>query len=153
MTIEIDQSGKIEDTARDTVIALSNDIQKTIRIPKRVKRQLQEIYRRQGKSRLFVLVVFSVGVYFVLRYLKGEHHVTIDVEYTGHEKAVLYFLSRMRSTSLITFGHVGKSSPADRLASKVSHDLERPTKTLTYEEILRVAQKMTETSEDEARAA
>lgn len=39
MEIEVDQSVKIEDTAGDTVLAFSNDVQRAIVIPAAVKRE------------------------------------------------------------------------------------------------------------------
>jgi len=46
MKIEIDQSGKIEETNVDTVIALSNGVKFSVRIHRRTKRRLQEEFRK-----------------------------------------------------------------------------------------------------------
>lgn len=48
MKFEIDQSGRVEYTSHNTVLALSNDIQYSIIAPAKVKRQLQEMFRREG---------------------------------------------------------------------------------------------------------
>ena len=64
MKIEIDQSGKVEDTAKPTVIAYANGNSRAILIPASNKRQLQELYRRVGKPRLFIPQVFALGVFF-----------------------------------------------------------------------------------------
>ena len=66
MKIEIDQSGRIEETNRDTILALPSDISFSIKINRRTKRKLLEYFRRQGKPRLFTIKVFSAGLYFLI---------------------------------------------------------------------------------------
>lgn len=51
MQIEIDQSGKIEDTSKDTVLALSNGTQFSIKISRNIKRELQNIFRKNKEPR------------------------------------------------------------------------------------------------------
>lgn len=55
MNIEIDQSGKIENTNKDTVIAFSDDTCGSILIKAVDKREIQKIFRDIGKSRIFYL--------------------------------------------------------------------------------------------------
>jgi len=47
--IEVDQSGKIEQTNKDTVLALSNEISYAVLIPARVKREAINLLRATGK--------------------------------------------------------------------------------------------------------
>ena len=54
MSFQIDQSGKIEDTAKNTVIAFSNDIQASVFISKKTKRQVQEAFRYHGEISFFI---------------------------------------------------------------------------------------------------
>lgn len=85
MRIEIDQSGKVEDTARPTVLAYANSKIRVIVIPAASKRKLQEMYRRIGQPRLFVYQVFALGVYQLIRLLRQPHIITIDTEYPGKD--------------------------------------------------------------------
>jgi len=54
MRVEIDQSGKIEDKSKVTIIAFSDGVSFSVKIPGRVKRQLQEEFRRRGEPQLFI---------------------------------------------------------------------------------------------------
>ncbi len=58
MSFELDQSGKIEDTARATVIDFANDHHGAIKIAAAEKRFLLEVYRLLGKPKMFTLQVF-----------------------------------------------------------------------------------------------
>jgi len=49
--VEIDQSGKMNNLARDTVLAFSNDVQHAIRIPAAVKRSMVRYLRQKDKSK------------------------------------------------------------------------------------------------------
>ena len=53
MRIEINQSNKVEQTNKDTIIDVSNKKSFTILISRKIKRKLQEEFRKQGKPRLF----------------------------------------------------------------------------------------------------
>lgn len=48
MTYQIDQSGKIEQTAQDTILAYANSTEYALRIPKKLKRKIQELFRVNG---------------------------------------------------------------------------------------------------------
>lgn len=86
MKIYIDQSGKIEQTNKATVLAFSNTIQYAILIPAKVKRQLQGIYRRAGRPRIYIYKTFAAGVFFLIeKYLPKITELVIDIEYPGKE--------------------------------------------------------------------
>lgn len=61
MKYEIDQSGKIEQTNKNTVLCLSNDKWDSVLILARTKRQIQEIFRRNGQIRNYVILPFVQG--------------------------------------------------------------------------------------------
>jgi hypothetical protein len=116
MRVEIDQSGRIEETNRDTIIAFSNDRQLSIRIPRRVKCQLLEIFQQQGKPTVFKYKVFALGIVILLR--KSEItpknlSLIIDREYPGHEDSIRDIIwSRVGREVEIDFESVGKHSGA-----------------------------------------
>lgn len=88
MSIEIDQSNKIEKTNKDTIIGLSNNKKFTALISAKIKRKLQEEFRKQGKPRLFVYRTFIAGIVLLLKYAQINNltHITIDLEYLTQDK-------------------------------------------------------------------
>lgn len=65
MSYQIDQSGKIEQTSKVTVIALSNSKQASIILKAKDKRDLQGIFRQAGKPKVFTIQVFSALTYLL----------------------------------------------------------------------------------------
>ena len=61
MKVEIDQSGKVEETEHDTILATSKG--NTVKITARTKRRLQETFRKIGRPRNFVIYIFAVSVF------------------------------------------------------------------------------------------
>ena len=90
MHIEVDQSGKIEDTATDTVLAFSNAEDFAILIPAEVKRAcIQELRRRGRRGKSLYRRVFVVGLFLLLKdHIQMCSLVTIDVEYTGQNAMI-----------------------------------------------------------------
>jgi len=62
MTYQIDQSGKIEQTEKYTVLALSNENHFAVILSAKNKRRLQEMFRILGAPRLFIDYVFAALV-------------------------------------------------------------------------------------------
>jgi hypothetical protein len=123
--VEIEQSGKMENLAQDTILALSNDVQRAIWIPAAVKRKAVARLRWEGKSKLrAVLRLFVAGLFLLIKEdLKRINQVTIDTEYTGYEADIrgmlLHRIQRvepMFEKERLVFRGVGKKSPAHRLA-------------------------------------
>ena len=145
MELEIDQSVKIEDTAHDTVLAFSNDVQRAILIPAAVKREALAYLREHGKSRkVSVLMVFAAGLFLLLRDVAESIALAvIDQEYIGHEALIKdRLLRRLRAEGLhvypdmFAFGCVGKRSRAHYLALAVHRDEVKPNHRVTLEELL-----------------
>lgn len=68
MHIEVDQSGKVEDTATNTVIAFSNEKKRAILIPATVKRACLQELRQEGKTgKSIYRRLFVVGLLFLLK--------------------------------------------------------------------------------------
>lgn len=124
MIIEIDQSGKVEDTSKPTVIAFANGLERSILIAGKEKRELQKFFRRVGKRRMFIYHVFVILVFLLARdYVRKIDRLVIDPEYPGQEELLrrllwekLHAVDRKFELSQITFKRVGKGSPAHLLA-------------------------------------
>ena len=124
MEVHIDQSIKIEQTNRDTIIGVSNHVSFTIALKGSVKKLLQKDFRKFGEPRSFVLRTFSAAVVVALLHGKfGEHQqVAIDKEYDGHEDMLLKLMTIMWKASTnhtfpaIHFLNIGKGSPAHKVA-------------------------------------
>jgi len=120
MIIEIDQSGKIEQTNRHTVIAFSNSKKKSIMISASEKKKIQSEFRRIGRPRMFVYQTFNIMIFILLkRYIKKIDRIIIDKEYPGKEKVMknqivdLFNKSQIEiDPKLILFKEIGKKSNA-----------------------------------------
>lgn len=96
MSYQIDQSGKIEQTSKITVIAISNSKQASIILKAKDKRDLQNIYRQAGKPKVFAIQVFSALTYILLEKAKIEiGMVYIDKEYPGHEDIIKSYINQL----------------------------------------------------------
>lgn len=88
MIIEIDQSGKIEETAHDTVIGFADKkgFTRSVMITAQEKRKLQKFFRQLSKPRFYTYKVFSVLVFMLAKdYLHKLDRLVIDTEYPGYE--------------------------------------------------------------------
>lgn len=124
---QIDQSGKIEQTNKVTVIAFSNGKKGSIKLKAKDKRYLQDIYRQAGKPRSYILQVFSALLYLLFEKFKLEKiMVIIDKEYPGSDDLIRSYLIQLAnkkgkiklSADQLRFGLVGKGSSVHGVASK-----------------------------------
>lgn len=140
--IQIDQSGKIEQTNLNTIIALSNNMRYSLVLPKKVKRILQEIFRKQQRPRMFIYDTFAALIALVLIKTKPLSKILIDKEYKNEDliKArILEFLKKHNKIKFnpdIEFTLVGKSSPAHILAAKVANKKIIPNLVVSLEDIV-----------------
>src|SRR5260221_7538022 len=83
--VEIDQSGRIEFTSQDTILAFANGINYSILIPSQVKQRcIQNLRRRYHKLKEPYLKMFVVGLFILLRNrTKQLDMVIIDTEFKG----------------------------------------------------------------------
>ncbi|TSC91653.1 MAG: Uncharacterized protein CEN92_235 [Candidatus Berkelbacteria bacterium Licking1014_96] len=89
MKIEIDQSGRIEDTSKLSVVAYSNDHHKSLLITARDKKTIQVVFRKMGQPKLFVYKLFAVAIFVLIKNeLKRIDQIIIDREYTGYENLI-----------------------------------------------------------------
>jgi hypothetical protein len=143
MKYQIDQSGKIEQTSLNTIIALANDKQYSLLLSKKSKRILQQFFRVQNKSQVFIYLTFAILVTIILKEVKPKNKVIIDSEYPGHEALIKNIIKNTLkqfniSTPPLEFNLVGKSSPAHDLAAKVAHNKKKANKKVSLEEVLKI---------------
>ncbi len=144
--VEVDQSGKVEYTREDTVLAFANGITRTVLIPATVKRDCVTMFRLMGqKGSVFYLQLFAIALFFLLK----EHgaqlsNIIIDEEYYGREGDIKRYLLNLFhragtavSARQIHFGYVGKASTAHALAKATLRGKKKPDKILTVAEIMR----------------
>lgn len=144
MNIEIDQSGKVEDTRLDTIVAFTNHFTKTIFIAARDKREIQRVFRSIGKPRIFMVKVFAMLIFLLVRvHLRELQIIVVDLEYPGQEHLIKDFLLReIRRVQPgfeahnILFRSVGKKSKAHVAAAAVAHKKKLPDLIVTIKDIL-----------------
>lgn len=145
MPYQVDQSNKIERVG-DTVLALSNDKEYTIRIPAREKRAAMAylMQRSRGSRKFNRLRLFAVALYYLLQELPLGERVTIDTEYAGHERDIRSMVLNLLwqddpdfDAGNIIFGYVGKESPAHEKALAVFHKKTKADRTLKADDLLR----------------
>ena len=143
---QIDQSGKIEQTNKNTVIAFSNGIKYSVLIPKKLKRQLQEIFRIHGFTSLFIYYLFSVGVYYLLVKIEQRSDITIDIEYPGKDKIIKQFVTGLliknkKAEHEINFARIGNRPPAHYAAKDVFDKKTSPDRILIIEDFIKALKK------------
>ena len=123
MRIQIDQSGKIEETNKNTILAYSNGKNDVVLIKSATKRQLLDKFRRIGQPKLFIYRTFAAGLYLLLKPNISElNSISIDTEWLGKNRLIKDIFSeilqkqKVKSKPDIYFVFVGKSSPAHVLA-------------------------------------
>lgn len=143
-TYQIDQSGKIEQTNKVTILAFSNGKHGSIKLKAKDKRYLQNIYRQAGKPKSYTLQVFSALLYLLFEKHKLEKTVVvIDKEYPGHDLLIRSYLIQLANKRVkiklvpedLRFGLVGKGSNAHGVASK-AFKANRADFSISSEEIL-----------------
>ena len=152
-TIEVDQSGKIEQTYADTILAFSNGAQYSIRIPASVKRSvlgaLEQKRKPSASKKAIPLRLFAAGLYLLLEdHLSSCECIVINDEYVGHEADIrgmlLSLIWRSRpdfSSDQISFRRVGKKSPAHHVAWNVTRGKRQADRMVTEAELLALLQK------------
>ncbi len=147
MHIEVDQSGKIENTRVDTVLAFADGESYAILIPATVKRVCLEALRRRRKlARIRIIRLFSAALFLLLEPRWNRiYEVIIDTEYTGWEadiKAALVRHLQAKGLPLpeygIHFRRIGKESSAHKLALSVYRKEAEPGRRITAEELLKL---------------
>ena len=143
MVYQIDQSGKIEQTNLNTILCISNATWHAITIQAKTKRQLQEIFRRNGQIRNFILFTFCAGLSLLLT-SKQQHLVIIDREYYGKEAVIKSLLLKMvgaKKLPQLRFALIGKESPAHVRALAITRKQIKAKETATIDRLLKAIKK------------
>lgn len=119
MRIEIDQSGKIENTSKPTVVAFSGNKNKSLIIFAGEKQKLQKYFRRIGKPSSFVYITFAILIYMLIKGERSIDEIVIDREYVGQEALIKNYLMQFLKRSgrnfdkrKIYFREIGRKSSA-----------------------------------------
>ena len=146
MRVEIDQSGRIEYTKEDTVLAFSDSKHFSILIPTTVKRNcVRELRDRSLSGPTLYTQLFATALFLLLKdHIRKISPVIIDVEYKGREAQIkehLLHLFRRHNMAVhpdeIDFDWVGKRSPAHILALEVRRGDRGPDLTVSEDQLLR----------------
>jgi len=149
MHIEVDQSGRIEDSG-DTILALSNSVDFAISISSAVKNAAVGELKRRGISSIQIkLKLFSAGLFLLLKnYLDDASLITIDNEYDGHGKNIIRLLLEFIwkadsgfSEDKIEVSEIGKKSLAHKKAWETKRGFIKPNKKIKARELLGVLSK------------
>ena len=143
MRIEIDQSGRVEYTTHNTVIAFSNKKRKAIFIKAQDKREIQSIFRKMGKGQIFVIRLFTILIFLLLKKEKEIKDISIDLEYPGWNAQIKnYILSDFAKVGVkinpqqINFVRTTKKSEAHWHAYRVFKKDRKPEIIVSVKEIL-----------------
>lgn len=144
-SVEIDISGRVEDTSTDTVIVLANGVNKSLLISKKVKRNCLNKLRKCGfigdtiYLRIYVIALFCL----IKPVISKLGLVVLDEDFRGKEKGIKEQLINLFKKYNIKFKEVsfmfkfiGKQSPAHRLAISSLRKRIECDSLLTEEEII-----------------
>jgi len=140
MTIYIDQSGKVEDTATDTVLACTNGKSYTISLTTKNKRRIQESLRRRGIGKMFMIYTFASLLYLLIKKARIKSQtIFVDIEYPGHSKTIEDIISKLNKNPIdIRWKLVGKSSLAHELAIQTKRGKKKANVKTGAEELLKL---------------
>src|SRR3990167_2720456 len=133
----VDQSGKIEQTNKDTVIGAANGKSYAIKLPAKVKRVLQQKCRASLQGKLFIYRTFAALVFLLIKHnTKTMTDLVIDIEYPGKEKVIKeVILELLRKEKLtepnLSFGRIGNNPKAHFAAYDVFIGKKKADKIIT----------------------
>lgn len=125
MTIEIDQSGKLEQLDTDTVVAFSNNKSGAIYIKAGTKRKVIQTLRTTliPKKELYPILFAILAFLLVSPQNEKTSTIILDEEYTGKNDVVKETLEKLlvkqfkeKWQGIIRVSQIGKHSPAHIIA-------------------------------------
>ena len=136
MEIFIDQSGRLEFTKHDTVIAYSakNGLTKSIFISAKEKRILQGKFRNIKQDKFYIYKTFAFLICEIVKDdISNISIINIDMEYEGKEFLIKGFLTTFMkkhfeefTANQIRFVHVGKNHQCHYTAIKTFQGILKP---------------------------
>lgn len=141
MQYEIDQSGKIEQTDKDTILVIANGKKVALFLSKSDKRKLELKFRSKRIFHHWKYSVFAVLLAILFTKTSPDSGILVDREYFGHEDLIEELLGRyLKRLGYVrrvyyVFGLVGKLSPAHTFAARVARRKTRYTYKVSLEEI------------------
>lgn len=143
MAYQIDQSGKIENTAKHTYIALANNKTLIVKISSTEKRKLIKTIRELRRPhKTYIYQIFAALIFLLLKDEKMKE-VIIDTEYYGHHTSIKEVLVQLfqrfeKKTPEINFGYVGKKSNAHLAAIEAYREKREVDITTKAEDVLKI---------------
>jgi len=121
MRYQIDQSGKVEDTNKLTIVAVADGKAKTLKISAKEKQRLIKVMRELDYPKKIFIYKILAGLIFLLIKNESIKEVLIDKEYPGHEafikEIILQLFRRVKiNPPKINFSFIGKQSLAHKIA-------------------------------------
>lgn len=138
MKYEVDQSGRIEETNRPTIISIANkNYSYSVKIDSKIKRSIQKKFQIIGKPKMFSVYGFASGVIILIKKSKVKNSVvTVDVEYDGYNKILKEIFEKYLDSSIeFRFISIGKKSPAHIVAYSVFKNKANPNYLIKIQEI------------------
>ena len=143
MSYQIDQSGKVEDTNKLTIVAFANDKVKSLKISGIEKQKLVKIMRAHDyPKKTFIYKIFAALVFLLLKDEKIEE-VMIDKEYPGNEATIKNIIIQLfyktnKEAPEISFDTIGRKSKAHKMALEVFRGKRKPDMVIKSKELLRL---------------
>lgn len=124
MKVEIDQSGKLEQSQTDTIMAYANSHNDSVIVKSTVKQQVIRLLRYSPISQKDACMIwFAVVIFLLVKDVSKNTTLIIDKEYPGRERIIEKILSKLlqeyynnRWSGSIRFQKIGKASPAHIVA-------------------------------------
>lgn len=141
MKYQIDQSGKVEDTNKLTIVAFANGKTKTLLITAVEKRKLLIAMRAiSPPKKTFIYKIFA-GLIFLLIKNEKIDALIIDREYPGHEALIrsiltVLFCKTHRDAPEIDFGEISRASKAHKIAIETFHNKRKPDMLIKARDVL-----------------
>lgn len=137
----IDQSGKIEETNKDTVLAFSsNKTQFSILIPCKLKQEIFLKFDKKLKKKI-TLRLFSYGLFLLLKDRANNSSIIhIDNEYDEHDKDIKQMLINYSGIKKenIKFINIGKDANAHKVAYKTFKKKMKPNEIINELDINKI---------------
>lgn len=141
---EIDQSGKVEQTEKDTYLVLVGKRDwDAVRISAKVKRKIQRIFRSNDQPRNYVIFTFCAGLSFILKRNSQFSSVVVDREYSGKEATINEILEQMLGKNMPIVAHksVGKLSQAHLIGLEITRGILKAKLNLSLEQLMKQIKK------------